>query len=83
MNGNLSPQENFEWTSGPLTPDEARAALQSNQDPNALVMCRGYGDDDENFTELVWDDDFELDFRDSISYPEFQLWIRRKAIGTP
>lgn len=43
---------------------------------NLLVMCRGYSDDDENFTELVWSDDKNLDFLDKESYPEFQLWFR-------
>lgn len=41
-----------------------------------LVMCRGYSDDLENFTELVWEDDKHLDFYDRETYPEFQLWLR-------
>lgn len=40
-----------------------------------LVMCRGYNEDDANFTELVWQDDKDLDFGDRQSYPEFQIWI--------
>lgn len=40
-----------------------------------LVMCRGYNEDDVNFTELVWEDDKGLDFCDRQSYPEFQIWI--------
>lgn len=40
-----------------------------------LVMCRGYSEDDKNFTELVWEDDKHLDFYDKEDYPEFQLWI--------
>lgn len=39
-------------------------------------MCKGYSDDDANFTELVWSDDKNLDFLDKESYPEFQLWFR-------
>jgi len=39
-----------------------------------LVMCRGYSEDLENFTELVWKDDKNLDFYDRETYPEFQLW---------
>ena len=39
-----------------------------------MVMCRGYGEDFENFTELVWEDDKDLDFADKESYPQFQLW---------
>ena len=41
-----------------------------------LVMCRGYSEDTENFTELVWEDDKDLDFYDKKTYPEFQLWLR-------
>jgi len=37
-------------------------------------MCLGYGDDIEQFTELVWQDDKLLDFSDRASYPKFQLW---------
>lgn len=40
-----------------------------------LVVCRGYNEDDVNFTELVWEDDKDLDFCDRQSYPEFQIWI--------
>lgn len=40
-----------------------------------IVVCRGYNDDDDNYTELVWEDDKELDFYDDVSYPEFQVWI--------
>ena len=38
------------------------------------VMCRGYSEDLENFTELVWQDDKDLDFFDQETYPQFQLW---------
>lgn len=41
-----------------------------------LVMCRGYSEDLENLTELVWEDDKYLDFYDKETYPEFQLWLR-------
>lgn len=37
-------------------------------------MCRGYGEDLDNFTELVWEDDKYLDFSDHETYPQFQLW---------
>jgi hypothetical protein len=40
-----------------------------------LVVCRGYSEDLENFTELVWEDDKDLDFYDRGTYPEFQLWL--------
>ncbi|HEX9722198.1 MAG TPA: hypothetical protein VGA53_02945 [Candidatus Paceibacterota bacterium] len=40
-----------------------------------LVMCRGYNEDYQNLTELVWQDDKNLDFSDRKSYPQFQLWF--------
>ena len=40
-----------------------------------LVMCRGYNEDYQNLTELVWQDDKTLDFSNRKSYPQFQLWI--------
>ena len=40
-----------------------------------LIMCKGYGEDYESFTELVWKDDKGLDFYDKVAYPEFQLWV--------
>jgi len=40
-----------------------------------LIMCRGYSEDLENFTELVWEDDKYLDFYDQEVYPEFQVWF--------
>ena len=38
-------------------------------------MCRGYSEDYENFTELVWDEDKDLEFYDRETYPQFQLWV--------
>ncbi len=61
----------------PLTPQQARAILKHNNSPEILVMCRGYNEDTEQFTELVWPDDADLDFEDRFSYPEFQLWVSR------
>lgn len=40
-----------------------------------LVVCRGYNEDFENFTELGWQDDKYLNFADRESYPQFQLWL--------
>lgn len=40
-----------------------------------MVVCRGYNEDDKNFTELVWEDDKNLDFYDKDTYSEFQLWV--------
>lgn len=53
----------------------AKLILRLNPFRHVLVMCRGYSEDDENFTELVWEDDKELDFYDRKTYPEFQLWL--------
>ena len=39
-----------------------------------LVMCKGYSEDYKNFTELIWEDDKNLDFYDKETYPQFQLW---------
>ena len=38
-------------------------------------MCRGYSEDYDNYTELVWEDDYDLEFNDRETYPEFQLWM--------
>jgi len=54
----------------------AKMILRLNPFASLLVMCRGYGEDDENFTELVWADDHDLDFFDRDAYPEFQVWVR-------
>ncbi len=48
--------------------------LRFNLFTRLKVMCRGYGEDLENFTELVWKDDKYLDFADNETYPQFQLW---------
>ena len=57
-----------------LTPFFAKLILRINPFRKILVMCKGYSEDYENFTELVWRDDKDLDFYDSETYPEFQLW---------
>ncbi len=59
----------------PLTPEQARAILKYNTSPAITVMCRGYNEDTEQFTELVWPEDADLEFNDEGSYPEFQLWV--------
>jgi len=58
----------------PLSPFWAKMILRFNPTKQVLVVCRGYSEDDENFTELVWPDDQYLSFYDRESYPEFQLW---------
>ncbi len=65
----------IEFIEIPLTPQQARAMLKCNTSPAITVMCRGYNEDTEQFTELVWPEDADLDFSDQVSYPEFQLWV--------
>ena len=57
-----------------VSPDIAKHVLQYNTSHNLLVMCRGYNEDDSHLTELVWEDDKDLDFHNKIDYSEFQLW---------
>lgn len=59
----------------PLSPFLAKIVLRLNPFHRAFVMCKGYGDDYDNFTELVWEDDKNLDFYDREAYPVFQLWL--------
>lgn len=59
----------------PLPPFFAKLVLRMNPFHRLIVVCRGYSEDYENFTELVWKDDKELDFYDRETYPEFQLWV--------
>ncbi|OHA40970.1 MAG: hypothetical protein A3H68_02870 [Candidatus Taylorbacteria bacterium RIFCSPLOWO2_02_FULL_46_40] len=58
-----------------LTPFLAKIILRFNPFRRVLVMCKGYSEDYENFTELVWGDDKNLDFYDRETYPAFQLWM--------
>lgn len=57
-----------------ISPFLAKLILRFNPFNHIMVMCRGYGEDYKNFTELVWNDDKYLDFKDKQTYPEFQLW---------
>lgn len=58
-----------------LSPFLAKMILRLNPFNRVLVVCKGYSEDYENFTELVWRDDKDLEFYDRETYPEFQLWI--------
>lgn len=40
-----------------------------------LVVCKGYGEDNELFTQLNWQEDSELDFVNDIQYSNYQLWV--------
>lgn len=53
----------------------AKIILRFNPFSKILVVCKGYDEDYKNFTELVWQDDRNLDFYDKESYPESQLWF--------
>ena len=57
-----------------LSPFFAKIILRFNPFSRFKVMCRGYSEDFQNFTELVWEDDKYLDFNDEETYPQFQLW---------
>ena len=57
-----------------LSPFLAKIILRFNPFNRAFVMCKGYSEDYENYTELVWEDDKNLDFYDRETYPAFQLW---------
>jgi len=58
-----------------ISPFWAKIILRFNPFKKVFVMCKGYSEDYKNFTELVWEDDKNLDFGDKESYPQFQLWI--------
>jgi hypothetical protein len=58
-----------------LPPTFAKIILYINPFNRLKVMCRGYSEDLEIFTELVWSDDKDLDFKDKTTYPQFQLWF--------
>lgn len=58
-----------------ISPFLAKTILRFNPFSRIMVMCRGYSEDMENFTELVWDDDKHLDFNNHEDYPEFRVWI--------
>jgi hypothetical protein len=45
-----------------------------------LVVCKGYGEDYELFTQLNWEEDNELDFVGDNNYKDFQLWISKFKI---
>lgn len=53
----------------------AKIILRFNNFTRWKVMCLGYGEDYEQFTELVWEDDKYLNFSDIETYPKFQLWF--------
>ena len=58
-----------------INPFLAKTVLRFNPFRKILVMCKGYSEDYDNYTELVWKDDYNLGFNDRETYPEFQLWI--------
>lgn len=61
-----------------ICPFLARMFLRINPFKKVFIMCKGYNEDFENFTELVWQDDKNLDFYDRENYPEFQLWFIKR-----
>jgi len=65
----------FKSISISIHPLFAKILLRFNPFRQLFVMCKGYNDDYYNFTELVWEDDKDLDFFDKETYPQFQLWL--------
>jgi len=64
----------------PLSPWLAKLVLRFSYSKHFIVVCKGYNEDYQNFTELVWQDDKYLCFFDRKTYPKFQLWhISRKG----
>ena len=57
-----------------LSPFLAKVILRFNPFKKLIVVCKGYDGDDENFTELIWEDDKYIDFYDKESYSEFEFW---------
>jgi len=58
-----------------ISPSLAKIILKINPFTKIKVMCCGYSEDLKNFTELVWQDDKNLDFYDNKTYPKFQIWF--------
>ncbi len=44
-------------------------------DNNFVLVCKGYGGDDDLYTGLCWVEDRELDLEKDDSYSDFRLWI--------
>jgi hypothetical protein len=40
-----------------------------------MLVCKGYGEDYEFYTELCWKEDKELDFINDKTYQDFKLWF--------
>lgn len=70
--GILFGRNNMELT---LPPFLTKLILRLNPSTRFRIMCLGYNEDYEQYTELVWEDDKYLDFYDQESYPKFQLWF--------
>lgn len=40
-----------------------------------LLVCKGYGDDFEYYTELSWEEDKELNLFNDKTYQDFRVWF--------
>ena len=58
-----------------LIPFWAKIILRFNPFDKIIVVCKGYNEDYDNYTELVWEDDKDLDFYNNETYIQFQLWF--------
>lgn len=53
--------------------------LTKNINDNKIVLvCKGYDEDDDNYTGLYWPDDKDLDFSSDETYFDFQIWYSFK-----
>lgn len=40
-----------------------------------VLVCKGYGEDYELYTELSWEEDSELEFKNDTQYQDFRIWL--------
>jgi len=40
-----------------------------------ILVCKGYNEDDDNYTGLYWDEDKDLYFLDKC-YTDYQIWFK-------
>lgn len=69
----------------PLSPLLAKLVLRLNPFSRILIVCKGYNEDYENFTELVWEDDKHLDFCEPFDFLEWdgkilKVWLNEIVI---
>lgn len=48
--------------------------LSFSRSSNFLIVCKGYGEDWENYTEVGWDEEKDLDVG---LYKNYQIWLKK------